>query len=60
VIRSFSLPWQEIVEQYCRIESAGFDNFWGIDRFVRPIHPNNPQFENWTTLAELLPELRGE
>jgi alkanesulfonate monooxygenase SsuD/methylene tetrahydromethanopterin reductase-like flavin-dependent oxidoreductase (luciferase family) len=53
VIRSFSLPWPEIVEQAKRIEAAGFDHFWGIDHFVRPAHPNDPQFESWTTLAAL-------
>lgn len=53
VIRNFTLPWDEIVDQWRRFEAAGFDSIWGIDHFQRPTNPSDPLFEAWTGLAAL-------
>jgi alkanesulfonate monooxygenase SsuD/methylene tetrahydromethanopterin reductase-like flavin-dependent oxidoreductase (luciferase family) len=53
ILRSFSIPIDDLVGQIQRFESAGFDSVWGIDHFNRPTDPGAPLFESWTTLAAL-------
>jgi alkanesulfonate monooxygenase SsuD/methylene tetrahydromethanopterin reductase-like flavin-dependent oxidoreductase (luciferase family) len=53
IIRNFTIPWDQIVEQWLRFEDAGFDSVWGIDHFQRPTDPTDPLLEAWTALAAL-------
>ena len=54
ILRSFALPWPEIVEAWQRYDGwEEIDSIWGVDHFMRPSAPRAPHFDGWMALATL-------
>jgi hypothetical protein len=54
ILRSFALPWAEIVEAWQRYDGwEEIESIWGVDHFMRPSAPRAPHFDGWTALASL-------
>ena len=53
VLTSPAPPWQQVVDNWQRIEELGLDSVWVPDHFVNLRDPSLPQLEAWTLLPAL-------